>query len=443
MPLNIILASSPNGVIGSAGSLPWSLPEELELFKKLTVGSIVYMGSKTWKSLGCKPLPRRYNVVISKSGEVEGSPNLVLQDIRLIPTFSVLHPGMDVWVIGGQQLVDSVLSLPDVKVGKIYISRINKFYTGDVYFRNRYNFRLDTFSDFSTFQHLVYTPHALARVGEAGYLSLLQKIIDHGTQQDDRTGVGTLALCGETLTFDMQEGFPLLTTKQMAWRAVQNELFFFLAGKTNTKELEKKGVNIWKAHTSKEFLLKRGLDYEEGEMGPMYGYQWRNFGGKGLDQLKNVVELIQTDPFSRRLLMTSYNPEQADAGVLYPCHGLTVQFFCRRDAEGMFWLSLCMYQRSADAFLGLPFNIASYAALLHIIAFRVGMKPDKLTIFLGNVHLYSNHIECAKLQLTRAPLVLPFLQVLKVPEEWGELDENCLKLWGYFCYPKIRADISV
>lgn len=206
--------------------------------------------------------------------------------------------------------------------------------------------------------------------------------------------------------------------------------------------MEDKGVAIWRAHTSDEFLAARGLDYTRGEMGPMYGAQWRNFGGMGIDQLSNIVSQIKQDPFSRRLVITTLNVADADKGVLWPCHGLVLQFFCRR-ARGAFHLSALMYQRSADVFLGLPFNISSYALLLHLVASKVDMIPDRLIIQIGNAHLYTNHLEQAKLQLARAPLIQPQLEVLKKVENFDALDATYVKLWGYFHHPAISAPMAI
>lgn len=435
MTVNIILASAPNCVIGKENSLPWKIPEEIAYFKTLTSNSTIVMGLNTWESLGCKPLRNRINVVITHI-DVEGADKTIntVQEIRDLDG--------PIWIIGGAKLIHSIFIGGQLNIDNFYISRIDKSYPGDVSFHNVYNFRLVEYAQMNGFQTLLYRP-CIKSTNEIGYLNLLEKILKTGVQQNDRTGVGTLSLFGEQLKFDLKEGFPLLTTKQMAWRAIQEELFFFLAGKTDTKELEAKKVSIWRAHTSSEFLSKRGLPYKEGDMGPMYGYQWRNFDDIGLDQLNRMIEELRRDPYSRRLLMTTYNPKQADLGVLYPCHGLVVQLFCREDSDGKFLLSMLMYQRSADAFLGLPFNIASYSALLHLIARHAGMKVDTLTISLGNVHIYKNHISQVSEQLTRAPLVAPKLEVTKDILDWNTLDISYLKLWGYFYYPQIKADITV
>jgi thymidylate synthase len=433
MKVNIIMASAPNGVIGADNAIPWKLREDMKLFKSITMGHTVVMGARTWESLGkWAPLPGRQNVVISSKPTSALTTVCSLEDIKALQS--------EVWIIGGAQLYHAVLSNPSFEIGVFVVSHVDKVYQGDTIFRNIYDYRVKSAKQCEGFQVLRYEPY-LQR-NESKYLNLLRRLIEEGVDQDDRTGVGTRALFGEQLTFDLQEGFPLLTTKRMAWQAIQAELFFFLVGKTNTKELEAQGVNIWRAHTSAEFLASRGLPYAEGQMGPMYGAQWRNFNGKGIDQFARVIDELRRDPFSRRLVMTTYNPAQVDEGVLWPCHGIVLQFFCHRK-DARLHLSALMYQRSADAFLGLPFNIASYAALVHLVARAVDMVPDRLVISLGNVHLYNNHLAQATEQLMRAPLAAPKLEVMKDIEDWGALDASWLKLWGYFYYPSIKAPIAV
>lgn len=447
MLIKVILAVSSNCVIGADEQLPWKIPEELAFFRDTTMGTIVVMGHSTWKSMNCKVLPNRVNIVVSKTPEnVKGAPDYIipnLSDIKFI--YNELYPAnpnKEIYVIGGAQIVDSLLE-GGFDVARIIISRIPKKVAGDTFFYNTFNFKLRKCSEREKFDILEYSPSAEFR-NERKYLKLLKNILKYGDDKMDRTGTGTRSLFGERLSFNLKEGFPLLTTKEMFWKAVQKELFFFLSGKTNTKELEASGVNIWRAHTSREFLERRGLDYEEGEMGPMYGYQWRNFGGTGLDQLTKVIEQLKTDPFSRRILMTTYNPFDVEKGALYPCHGISLQFSCRKDSCGQMWLSAVMNQRSADAFLGLPFNIASYALLVHLIAHHVKMRPEKLVFFLGDAHIYKNHIKQVHEQLTREPLVPPRLQVIRdLPEDFKGLDESYIKLRGYFHYEKIRADIAI
>jgi thymidylate synthase len=245
---------------------------------------------------------------------------------------------------------------------------------------------------------------------EYQYLNLLKKCL-LGNKRQTRNSE-TYSLFTEMLSFNLMKGFPLLTTKKVFIRGIFEELMFFIRGQTNTKLLEYKGVNIWKPNTTKEFIESCNLPYNEGDMGPMYGFQWIHFNaeykdcstdynGMGYNQLEEVINLLIKDPYSRRILMTTYNPLQAKQGVLYPCHSIVIQFY----VDNMNMISMSMYQRSSDAFLGLPYNIASNALLLHLICSTVNKRINKnkysvgkLNIILGDVHIYKDHIDAVNQQ---------------------------------------------
>ena len=276
----------------------------------------------------------------------------------------------------------------------------------------------------------------------------------NGIEKKGRNGI-TKSIINQQLTFDISQSFPLLTTKKMYWKGIVEELLFFLRGDTDTKKLEQKKVNIWKGNTNRTFLDDNNfVDYPEGQMGPMYGYQWRYFNklflpnvkdndileyshdNSGIDQLSNLISKIKTNPTSRRLLMTNYNPLQVSQGVLYPCHSLILQFFV---IEGT--LSVSMYQRSADVFLGLPFNISSTSLLLSIISKLTNLKPGNVTINLGDCHIYKEHYEQVITQLKRIPLQFPILEMpnfttIKDIEESSYKD---YKITDYNCHKKIKA----
>ena len=228
----------------------------------------------------------------------------------------------------------------------------------------------------------------------------------------------------------------------MFLRGIIEELLFFIRGDTDTSKLSDKGVKIWEGNTNQDFLNKMGFNYKVGEMGPMYGYQWRYFNKPygeekgGIDQLSKLIEDIKNNPNSRRLLMTDYNPSQASQGVLYPCHSLILQFYCNDNN-----LSVKMYQRSADLFLGVPFNIASTTLLLYIIAKLTNKIPDKVSITFGDCHIYTEHIEQVNRQLKRTPYELPSLQVtnFKTIEEVEKASVKDFTLIDYSCYPGIKA----
>lgn len=276
---------------------------------------------------------------------------------------------------------------------------------------------------------------------ELAYLNLMKEIIDNGEDREDRTGVGTKSIFGSTLRFSLKDNIiPLLTTKKMFWKGIVEELLFFIRGETDTKKLEEKGVNIWKGNTSREFLDSRGLNnYAEGEMGPMYGFKWRNFNG--VDQLKNAIDLIKNKPTSRRIIITAYDPAATNLCVLDPCH-LFFQFYVSNEKE----LSCQFYMRSVDTFLGLPFNIASYALLTHIIAKAAGLQAKEVIFCGGDTHCYNSHFEAIAEQLTRTPYHFPTIQIIKSInslEDIEKLQYEDFALIGYNSHPAIKAIMSV
>ncbi|ARF10848.1 thymidylate synthase [Hokovirus HKV1] len=264
--------------------------------------------------------------------------------------------------------------------------------------------------------------------GEQGYLKLLEHVLN--CENRNTRNSTTFASFGHQLSFDLQEGFPLLTTKKVLFDKVISELLMFLKGETNTKTLEEQGNYIWKHNTDAIFLSKMNLVYPVGFMGPMYGYNWRFYGKpylsknknvKYIDQLHYVIKLLLTDPTSRRIIMTTYDPLTVDQCVLYPCHGLITQFFVR-DNE---YLDIKMYQRSADLFLGVPFNIASYALLNEMLCKITGYKPGILNITFGDVHIYKDHLEAVQTQINRKNNIhqLPKLLITKEYQDNNNIND--------------------
>ena len=278
---------------------------------------------------------------------------------------------------------------------------------------------------------------------EQKYLDLMQEIMDKGTYTPDRTGTGTFSIFGSKLEFELNGKLPLLTTKKMFTKGIIEELLFFLRGETNTKLLEEKGVNIWKGNTSREFLDSRGLHNEpEGSLGKGYGFQWRNFcgdvigGTPGVDQLKEVIDNIKSDPYSRRHIVTAWNPKQINEMALPPCH--TFWQFYIRDGK----LSCQFYMRSVDVFLGLPFNIVSYALLTYLIAEMTGLQAEKVIFVGGDTHLYSNHIEQAKEQVTRQPFDFPSVIVPKADLDF-KISHSDFTITNYQSHPAIKAIMAI
>ncbi|WP_137292621.1 thymidylate synthase [Nocardioides dongxiaopingii] len=265
------------------------------------------------------------------------------------------------------------------------------------------------------------------------YLDLVQRILDEGVEKDDRTGTGTRSVFGHQMRFDLTEGFPLVTTKKVHTRSVFAELLWFLRGDTNVSWLQERGVTIWDEWAD-----------ADGDLGPVYGYQWRSWptpDGQHVDQIAQVVEQIRTNPDSRRHLVSAWNVADVPRMALAPCHTM-FQFYVA-PSEGGGRLSCQLYQRSADVFLGVPFNIASYALLTHMVAQVTGLEVGDFVHTLGDAHLYSNHLDQARLQLTREPRPLPRLVLDPSVTALDEFDLEHVRVEGYDPHPGIRAPIAV
>lgn len=261
------------------------------------------------------------------------------------------------------------------------------------------------------------------------YLDLLQHVLDTGVDRDDRTGTGTRSVFGYQMRFDLGEGFPALTTKKLHLRSIIHELLWFLKGDTNIGYLKDNGVSIWDEWAD-----------ENGDLGPVYGYQWRSWpapDGRHIDQIQNLLNMLRDNPNSRRLIVSAWNPALVDEMALPPCHCL-FQFYVSKGK-----LSCQLYQRSADIFLGVPFNIASYALLTMMIAQVAGLKPGEFIHTLGDAHIYSNHFEQARLQLTRTPKKLPIMRINPEVKDLFAFRFEDFELQGYEADPTIKAPIAV
>jgi thymidylate synthase len=261
------------------------------------------------------------------------------------------------------------------------------------------------------------------------YLDLMERILDHGTRKRDRTGTGTLSVFGHQMRFDLSEGFPLVTTKKLHVKSIVHELLWFLHGDTNIKYLNEHGVRIWDEWAD-----------EQGDLGPVYGQQWRSWpatDGETIDQMSGVIEAIRRTPESRRLIVSAWNPADVDKMALPPCHCL-FQFYV---ADGR--LSCQMYQRSADVFLGVPFNIASYALLTLMVAQVTELAPGEFVHTFGDAHLYLNHLEQARLQLARRPRALPTMRLNPAVKDLFGFRYEDFVLEGYEPHPHIKAQVAV
>ncbi|QNQ12054.1 thymidylate synthase [Sphingomonas alpina] len=261
------------------------------------------------------------------------------------------------------------------------------------------------------------------------YLALMQRVLDHGAEQMDRTGTGTLSVFGHQMRFDLAQGFPVLTTKKLHLRSIIVELLWFLRGDTNVQWLRDRKVSIWDEWAD-----------ENGDLGPVYGKQWRDWeaaDGRHIDQIAELIALIKRDPGSRRQIVTAWNPGDLHAMALSPCHCLVQTYV----ANGK--LSLQLYQRSADIFLGVPFNIASYALLTHMLAQQCGLEVGEFIWTGGDCHLYSNHLEQAREQLSRTPGPLPRLEILRKPDAIDGYEYEDFALTGYAAQAHIKAPVAV
>lgn len=307
--------------------------------------------------------------------------------------------------------------------------------------------------------HVLYVVHT----DEDMYLRLMAKVLREGVFKSDRTGVGTTSLFGQHLRFNLKDNcLPMLTTKCVFFKGVAKELLWFLKGGTNSKRLEEQGVNVWVGNSSRTYLDSLGFtDYPEGELGPIYGYQWRKWGKPydptcshdiamttadvtttGIDQIARIIETIRSKPDDRRMILSAWNVGELSLMALPPCHLLS-QFYVFVDATGVKHLSCSVYQRSADMFLGVPFNITSYALLTHMIAYVTGCKPKELVMNFGDIHVYKNHEEQVHLQLQRKGFTFPKLKITKQTDKIDDLEYDDLFVEGYTSHGAIKAPMAI
>ena len=460
---SIVVCCDEKDGISKNGNIPWKNPEELKYFSDLTSATldsgktnVVMMGRKTWESIPIKnrPLSNRINCILSRSSKVDG--------IDCFPDiYSALYnygskPEIEaIFIIGGESIYNQCLSEPLCGLcDYVYLSRLKNDHNCDQ------KFPMNTLNDKFTLEDSVDSPHdftcemwtrhQLLFEEEYQYLNLIRKILKKGERRTNRTGVDTLSVFGEQLRFDLRKHFPLLTTKKVFWRGVVEELLWMLRGETDARDLQGRGVHIWDGNSSREFLDNLGFeDREEGDCGPIYGWQWRRFdeyyfgaeklqgfGSHGTDQIKKIVSLLKKEPKSRRIVLTAWNPAQIGEMVLPPCHMMSV-FQVSNNEE----LSCHMLMRSTDVTLGLPFNIASYALLTHILAKMTNLKVGSLVISLSDAHIYTNHLEAIKKQLDRIPRKMPQLSINIDRSDAAEYVFTDFDLENYSPHPTIKMDM--
>lgn len=449
--VQVIVAMTKKGGIGFKNKLPWFISEEMNIFRNKTMGKTLVMGRLTAQSV--PKLSGRQIICVTNNplniGEKScpNQPMRYIKNLSDITTLADLVNSDDIFIAGGAQIYRLALENSKI-VDKIHLSIIDNDYECDTFFE------FDWFSDFVITEEIKYTKfthYVLERTsnGEQQYLNVLKQILAENSVKHGRNGK-TISLFKQDMKFDLRNGFPLLTTKKMFIKGIVEEFIFFLNGKTDSSELSEKNVRIWEDNTSLEFLNSLGLKYAKGVMGPMYGYQWRFFNapynvginGKpidkhpsgGIDQLENVIKLIKTEPDSRRILMTAYNPSQAEEGVLYPCHSIIIQFYVENE-----YLDMFCYNRSQDFALGTPFNIASSSLLLMVVAKLTQKQPRFFYLSTGDTHIYDQHIEKVKLQLDRIPYKFPKLKIpdIKTIEDISTMNSSQFILSDYICYSPI------
>lgn len=458
--LNLIAALDMNEGIGKDNKLAWRIRKEINYFKEKTIGSVIIMGRNTWESIPKKfrPLPDRINIVIScRKSEPESSEYRFTSIVDSLNFLKTNYLNKLVYVIGGEMIYSKVLEMDLIK--HMYITKINKDYGCDIHFpminQNKWKLKyIGTEEEDGVYMQFYRYSRRSDDEGENQYLGLINKIIDEGEFCIERTGTGTISYFGTKMEYDLMNGrLPILTTKRMPFKMILKELLWFISGDTNAKTLQEQNIHIWDGNSSREYLDKIGLtEREEGDLGPVYGFQWRHYGaeykdcksdykGQGIDQLEEMIRKVKEEPNSRRIFMTAWNPKDLKEMVLPPCH-LSLQLnvgFVGNEAR---YLDSCLYQRSGDFGLGVPFNITSYSILTHMIANLTGLKARKFVHMIGDTHIYHDHVKELKIQEMRTPSSFPIIKIQK-KEKIDEYKIEDFEIEGYYTHPGIKLKMSV
>ena len=499
--VNFIAACDNKGGIGKDGILPWSIPNEMKYFQSKTKGHVVVMGRTTYFSIPEKyrPLSNRLNLVLTNDEELlkndheysnlkffnnsmysnkatqltnikEFHVKIELLILSLLVRNDPIYYSKEIFIIGGEKIYNMYFNLlnkfriHDLQLNNIYLTYVNKDYKCDTFFpKLEEDYKLVSYSDSYydenekvSYRFLKYQKNIFYENNyEKKYLDIAKKIVNEGNYRIDRTNTGIFSIFGTQMRFNIEEFIPILTTKRVPFKTCVHELLWFLNGDTDNKNLQKNKVHIWDGNSSREFLDKYGLEHlEEGDCGACYGFQWRHFGaeyidcktdytGIGFDQVNYVLNLLKTDPYSRRIFLSAWNSADLDKTCLPPCH-VSIQFFVE-EINGMNYLSGHMYQRSADWFLGEPFNILSYTVLIYLFATMCNMIPKELVISTGDTHIYSNHIEQMKIQMDRSYLTKPKLWINPDVKNKNieDITIDDFDLVGYFSHPTIKGKMAV
>jgi len=478
--------------IGKNNDIPWKYKEDLNWFRNLTtyniknhslnilntnpdlikfmnVGkkNVVIMGRKTYESIPVKyrPLSNRINIVLTRNKNYKND-NVIVNN-NIIETLLYLENNKknynQVYVIGGSEIYKQFLDLKIINT--MYITHIKNEFLCDQFLPSNYlkYFKLNDYVyNFNSMNlknnendSLSLRTYTYVNKEEINYLNMVNKILNKGVYNLDRTKVGTLSLFGKSFKYDIRNyRLPLFTHRKMFFRGIIEELLFFISGKTDTKLLEDKKVNIWKGNTSREFLDSRGLQhYKEGDMGPGYPFQLRNwnaeyidcntnYDGKGFDQLQYVIDLIKNDPTSRRILFNYWNPSEFKKTALMPCH-ILYQFYVNTEKGE---LSCSFYQRSSDSALAKNYNTCSAALLVFMLCKLTNLKPGKIIHNIGNIHVYMNHIDEVKKFINNKPLNFPILHIEDPNNEIKTIDDfkyENFKVLLYNSYGKYTLPMAV
>uniref|UniRef100_A0ACD5W3W8 Uncharacterized protein n=1 Tax=Avena sativa TaxID=4498 RepID=A0ACD5W3W8_AVESA len=502
----VVVAATRDMGIGKDGVLPWKLPGDLKFFKKVTQTTsdpakknAVIMGRKTWESipLQARPLPGRLNVILTRSGSFDfaTTENVVIcrsmnSALELLASTPYCLSIEKVFVIGGGQILREALngpaceaihltdiqsniecdtfippvdfsvfqpwcsSLPvvesNIRHSFVTFVRVRRSVSESPDSNGKASTEHDTKSNKFEIENFSFLPKMIFdRHEEYYYLNLVDDIIRCGAQKGDRTGTGTLSKFGCQMRFNLRKSFPLLTTKRVFWRGVLEELLWFISGSTNAKVLQEKGIHIWDGNASREYLDSVGLaKREEGDLGPVYGFQWRHFGaeytdmhadytGKGFDQLMDVIDKIKNNPDDRRIILSAWNPSDLKKMALPPCH-MFAQFYVENGE-----LSCQMYQRSADMGLGVPFNIASYSLLTCMIAQVCGLSPGDFVHVIGDAHVYRTHVRPLEEQIQKLPKPFPILKINPSKKDIDSFVASDFKLGSYDPHKKIEMEMAI
>ena len=495
MEFNLVVCIDRNYGIAKNGEIPWKIKEDSDYFRDLIKTkvngkpNVIVSGRKTYKKMGL--VKEHYNVVFTR--DVIGKDTIiqVRNEEEFFSELTKLDYGK-IFICGGSEIYKLFTNLIEKYKIILYLNVVDENFNCDTFipeelqkycnllmkFKNSTKMLVENvleskFYHFTRFEPVQITLNQILNINnenfeEQKYIDVMKDLLLNGTKTKTRNGF-TYSKFGMTLDFDIRNGYPLLTTKKMFFKGVCEELLFFLRGDCNTKHLSDKGIKIWEKNTDRAFLDANGFtNRDEGDMGPMYGFQWRHFNaeykdcnddysGKGLDQLAYVLNELKTNPHSRRIIMTTYNPLQAKSGVLFPCHGISIQFNVE-ELNGEYVVNLSQNQRSADYFLGLPFNIASYALLLELICHNLNGEtngvngetngvtkkkyiPGRVILFLGDYHIYESHRnQCVK-QILRYPMKFPQIKLNPKKTKLEDFELEDFEILNYNSYPGIVADM--